>query len=77
MQKKTQNKRAHKKGNSLLPCIPAGSSPNFQGRLGAPKFKLIKENTLRPKETNFGKLIKQIKETVGTEEIDFFATLIT
>ena len=77
MLKKTRNKKVQRKGNSLLPCIPAGSNPNLQGRLEAPKFKLIKENTLRPEEKDIKKFINQMSETVGTEDIDFFATLIT
>jgi hypothetical protein len=77
MPRETKNKRAHKTKNSSLPCIPVESSSNLQRRLGAPKFKLIKENTLGPKEKNFNKFKNQMRKTTGTEDIDFFATLIT
>ena len=77
MRKKTQNKKPQKKENSLLPYIPSGSNSNLQERLGAPKFKLIKENTLRPEEKDIKKFVNQMSETVGTKDIDFFATLIT
>jgi hypothetical protein len=77
MLKKTQNNKVQRKRNSLLPCIPAGPSPNLQRRLGAPIFKLVKENTLRPEEKDINKFRNQMNETVGAKDIDFFTTLIT
>lgn len=65
------------KPNSLLPSSNQTIISNVEEKQGPPKFKLLKDNQLAQEETDFGKFINQIKETLRSEDPDFFAVLIT
>lgn len=53
-------------------------APNYStDKLGAPKFRLIQKDKLGLVVKDKNKFIQQALETTGTEDIDFFETLLT
>lgn len=70
-------KPKRKKKNNLLPALNQDNTLEVAKELGAPKFKLIDDNTLAQKETDLKKFYGQIIKTAGSEDPDFFTVLLT